>query len=639
MMRYLKNNIINKRKISLRKIDSINDKIMKVNINKYTKNKKSRIDYIDSSWIPASKIRNAALNDHFIDYCRVYNVKDINDIPEKRIFNFDPSSKKERIDKKPHEANNFIDFLLTSGNFFENNIIKKLKNKYPDNFIEICDSLESRNVKNYEKTLHFMKKGIPIIHQAVLYNYEHKVFGAADLIVRSDWINKLVNVKVLNEDEIKLKAPKLNGYHYRVIDIKFHKLHLNSDNKTLRNNGSVKPFKNQLTIYNLALGEMQGYTPNECYILGNGWIYNKTVNKKLITRKSNNPFSKLGVIDFDNKDKKYKIESLEHVNWLRELDRSTDWTHDPPSNNKLYPNMCNKYDGIYHKVKKQVADKYNEITSIWNCSYVNRKKGFKNNIKSWDNPRCNSKNLGIKGKKLGPFIDEILKFQRQNNKIINIKKIKNNNLDWRNDKKVTIYLDFETIGDLLLKSHNKTNVGINGDFVFMIGIGWQYPLQNKWNYKCLLANEINAKEEKNLLLEMNKILDDFDSKYGISNVIHWSHAEPKIHNQICKRHNIYKRIKWFDLLNFFKSNKIFVKGALNFSLKTIATQMSNYKMINTNWDNLDCSSGINAMFDSWKEYVNNEDINKSDIMKEVIKYNEVDCKTLYEILSYFRKYY
>ena len=155
---------------------------------------------------------------------------------------------------------------------------------------------------------------------------------------------------------------------------------LNSDGITLRNGHSVKPFKAQLALYNLAVGEMQGYLPDNSYILGNGWVLNKTVNKRKIIRKSSNPFDKLGIIQYKNKDSEYVTKSLDGVKWLRQLNDSTDWTHDPPSNNYIYPNMNNKMDGMYHRVKTQISDKYGEITSIYNCGIQNRNNGFNKKI-------------------------------------------------------------------------------------------------------------------------------------------------------------------------------------------------------------------------------------------------------------------
>ena len=64
-----------------------------------------------------------------------------------------------------------------------------------------------------------------------------------------------------------------------------------------RNNNNVKPFKTQIAIYNLALGEMQGYLPDKSYILGNGWIMNRIENKRKIELSSENPFNKLGEIN------------------------------------------------------------------------------------------------------------------------------------------------------------------------------------------------------------------------------------------------------------------------------------------------------------------------------------------------------
>ena len=417
-----------------RKIRSINKHFMTMDIEKYVtpKHKKRKTNYLGPEWIAASKTRNASLNDHCLDYFRVYNIRDINDKPEKREFSFEPSSKFERVNKTPDNAVSFIDFLLTQGNIFEDKIIKKIKNKYNKHFIEICKSYESRNLSFYKKTVDEMKKGTPIIYQPVLYCYKHQVFGCADLIIRSDWINKIVNNNILDAKEQKIPAEILEkNYHYRVIDIKFSKLHFNTDEETLRNTSNVKPFKTQIALYNLALGEMQGYTPSQSYILGNGWIMNKIVNKKKIRNKSEDPFDKLGTIDYNNRDIDYVNKSLSAIEWLKELNNSDDWTHDPPSDPRIFPNMCNSYDGIYNKVKNQIANKYNEITQIPQCGINNRINAFEKDVKSWMDPNCNAESLNITGVKRTKLVNSIIKFNQEKKGKISVKKIKENKNNWR----------------------------------------------------------------------------------------------------------------------------------------------------------------------------------------------------------------
>ena len=108
----------------------------------------------------------------------------------------------------------------------------------------------------------------------------------------------------------------------------------------------------QIAVYNMALEQMQGYLPDQSYILGNGWILQKTVNKQQINRKSRNPFDKFGIIDFNQKDSEYYDTANYALEWLKLIqNNSNKLIHNPPNDPRLYPNMCNSYDGIYHKIK------------------------------------------------------------------------------------------------------------------------------------------------------------------------------------------------------------------------------------------------------------------------------------------------
>ena len=49
-----------------------------------------------------------------------------------------------------------------------------------------------------------MERGIPIISNGILHNESNKTREIPDLIVGPDFINKLVELPVLTEDEIKV---------------------------------------------------------------------------------------------------------------------------------------------------------------------------------------------------------------------------------------------------------------------------------------------------------------------------------------------------------------------------------------------------------------------------------------------------
>ena len=95
------------------------------------------------------------------------------------------------------------------------------------------------------------------------------------------------------------------------------------------------------------------------------------------------------------------------------------------------------------------------------------------------------------------------------------------------------------------------------------------------------------------------------------------------------------------MCDLFKNIPVIIKGVFNFSLKNIANTLYKYKLINTNWGE-NAIDGLSAMYMSWVCYKKAEDDN-CDIKNipeiyDIINYNEIDCKVMWDILKLLRSF-
>ena len=249
-----------------------------------------------TQWIAATDTKNYMMDDGFLDLLQ-YKTNHV--IKEKPEYAKD-------IGKMIGLSNNtsgFVPSLLGCGNLFETKVIQLLKTELGEkNTINIGGNHNARSEQKYKNTVSAIQRGIPLIFQGILRNYENKTYGVADIIIRSDWINKFLDVNALSRDELSIPAPKLKqNYHYVIIDIKYKCLPLRSDGIHLRNDANLKAYKSQLWVYNHALAKIQGYTPNYAFILGSKWKY----TCKAENFEGSNCFERLGRIDFQDLDKSY----------------------------------------------------------------------------------------------------------------------------------------------------------------------------------------------------------------------------------------------------------------------------------------------------------------------------------------------
>nr|QFG74694.1 MAG: hypothetical protein [Megaviridae environmental sample] len=589
-----------------------------------------------SEMVAATKVRNHLLDDPLLDWLEFHKIRNIKDTPVK----FVTSNFNTRKIMKVKSESNFTNFIMKQGIEFEKFVINILRKKYQ--IIQIAESYQGKDCNKFLETVDHMIKGTEIIYQGVIHDYENKLFGCPDLMIRSDRFNEIFNMN-LDKDVYSKSSRKLNTpFHYIIVDIKHSTLYLSSNGKNLLNCNSMPAYKGQIYIYNKILESIQGFSNNIGYVLGKKWNYTK--NKK--TFSGNNFMTKLGEINFVDYDSHYKDKVVESIDWVRTMrSEGQNWKLLPkPSVKELYPNMKNEKDGGWRKIKHELNTRLNDITSVWMCGIKRRKIGFSKNIKSWKDHNCTSKNLKFKKSKTSITLDKILNINRQNKDLIRV-----NNLttfdDWRyfGDDKMEFFLDYETINSNMGYC-SITNNDIkyhDNDIIFLIGVG--YSINGKWDFKYFLCNDYSISAESSMISNFWKFINEMldQNKKSEPIFVHWTKAEPSSYKKLLERHNNkFPNKDYYDLYELFKNNNIVVKGALNFSLKTIAKAMYNNNQISSSWDNSKCSNGLDAMLQAWELYNSFGTISgREPIMKDIIKYNEIDCKVLWEIMSYLRNNY
>ena len=532
---------------------------------------------------------------------------------------------------------NFHHFLQKKGIEFENSVIQDLRQKYKHLVCTISTNFHQINDEGkYRDTIAAMKKGVPFIYHGILYDAKKHYYGIPDLIVREDYLSAFggVALKLVANHNKHLRRSRNTIYNYVIIDIKYTTLNLAANGKNLLNSAVIRSHKGQIYFYNMMLNTIRKTKNQVAYLLGRRWQYTE---KNVFY--SGLQYEKLGIVDFAKRDEEVRDKVSEAIEWIRKLHiEGSKWNvlADSPKNIlqrygvNVFPNMKNIYDAPWHGTKNILAKRHGELTSLWMIGIKNRALAFDKKICSWKDNRCTAKILGLK-KKNAIILSSILKVNRIKNTVSNIKniclptKIKSNLHDWKSSGR-EIFLDFETIND----------IGGNTAMIFMVGIG--LINKGKWEYHNICVNGLTSDNELILLHELHEML----KKYKNHRIFHWSNAEVTMYRKACTRCKIVPmNLKWCDLLELFHEEPIAIKGAFNFSLKTIVGALVEHGAIKLRWPD-QITGGINAMVRA----IESQDIvNKIGVpfirvpaVCKIIEYNEIDCRAVYEVLGFLRKY-
>jgi hypothetical protein len=556
-----------------------------------------------ANWVAAGKLRNYILNDPLLDWLDVH---------------FKSGRKvTARLPCKPSSVNHV---LFKSGLEFEAQVVNYIRNTMQERYEKHC-FVDLDYVKDLaqraEITKQHIVQGTPIIYQGYLFCHKDKVHGAPDLLIRSDYINRLVTKPVLSRSEIRAKASITNGpYHYCVVDIKAFTLPFRSDEIHLKNNTSTRPSKGQLWVYTHCLNQLQGFGENRAFIWGH--------QADIKGNRYPNHYYTLGRISYDSVDESMVDISKKAISWIRDVrSKGHNWklTSHPLPREELYPNMSNYSDNPWRMVKQFIAQQIGEITLLPFCGSKQRAISHQQGNYQW-----HDYDTSQRSSKMSQRIDSVIK-ANQGPGVLYPNKVGKEVRDYLREGRsyVEVFLDIETVRD--------TKVHPRHPIVFLLGMG-RIKL-GEWRYSHWLMSELSKREEKKIIKQwLSHLAALAKNKKGVI-VYHWGHYE---RTQLSKVIEDYKltwpaRVEWRDVCQFMVQSNIAVRGSFSYKLKDVAGVLSDLKLPDS------CpSNGLATTQQATKLYQEKKKVSKKD-MKDIITYNELDCHYVEHILEKLRKQY
>lgn len=564
--------------------------------------KKRRIN----KWISPTNLKNYITKDPLIDYYKTSQRESV--AFTSRVGGSRPAT-----------------FLQNQGIVFENEVYNALREKFPNDIINIDGSTSNPQLqtKGFKATKKAIRDRIPIIYQGVLVDKRERLRGVPDLLVRADFIAKIIS----NPPDLILEHPE---QIYVVIDIKFSTLRLRADGIHLLNAGMISQYKAQTWLYTKMLNKLQPPL-YKAFLLGRRWHY--TSRGECYSGES--CFDKLAVIDFETVDETTPYNTTEAITWVRDCRRyhnRWDLEGSKIPRDELYPNMCN-HGTDFNKDKRQLAEKLGEITMIWNCGPADRDKAHALGIMSWHDPRLSAEVLDFKGNRAA-IINKILNINRQNTDLIRPSAIPNMG-NWQDaGTNIEFYIDFEASGGAMddfgdfPKAKCKTTV-------FMINIGYTIISGDKRIYKVkqISAPLLTEKSELYMFQQMVGFINQMSVLHNTPDplLFHWGVYEVTQWNRIEHRLQTGMVGKWFNMHKFFILNQIVVKDCFGYSLKQVVPAMYNHGLIATTWNT--------TLTGSSSDQIANDHYNNGEntTWAEFTDYNQTDTLVLWEIMSYLRQ--
>jgi hypothetical protein len=336
--------------------------------------------------------------------------------------------------------------------------------------------------------------------------------------------------------------------------------------------------------------------------------------------------------------------------WIRRVRREgAAWSVSPPTIPELWPNMKNDRDHPWHVAKREIAEQLRELTLLWRVSAATRDRARQHGITRWDDPRISADLLGISGETHPAMFDAMIAVNRETGAPVRPARIEADEGRWREHATLELYVDFETVNDLNDDFASFPRKG-GQSLIFQIGCGTYGG--GVWEFAQFTARALTPDAEADMIDAWLAHVDGLAIRAGLpgaaeARLFHWSAAETVYmegaYNSARARHpeRGWPLLGWYDLLErIVHPAPVVVRGARSFGLKAVARAMKAHGLIETEWGE-GLADGTGAMAGAWAA----ADIAAKDggamgdveLMRDVSRYNEIDCRVMAEVLDHLRR--